>query len=106
MEKLEEEISKLHIVVSDCIDLDNEDIIENDNKNIYLNQQYVEANELLSELYSKMENIKYLLMTDKVSPGEVNYIEMINEKIESNNSYKKFIDIFGPYMALFSATIC
>ena len=105
MEKLEEEISQLHIIVSDCIDLYDTDTSQNNNKNIYLNQQYSEATELLSELYSKMENIKYLLMTDKMSPGEINYKDMIDEKIQSNNAYKKFIEVFGPYMALFSATV-
>ena len=44
-------------------------------------------------------------MTDKMSPGEINYRDMIDKKIQSNNDYKKFIEVFGPYMALFSATI-
>lgn len=103
MEKLEEQISQIHILASDCINLVNENKIENSKKNIYLNQQYFEVEELLSEIHNKMEDIKYLLITDKLSPGEIDYSQMIDEKIKSNDSYKKFIDIFGPYMALFTA---
>ena len=102
MDQIEDDVSKLQNIASDCSNLiDNDENKENTNKRLYLNQEMNDIKETLNELTERMENVKYMLYMDKVSPGEMDYMEMIDKKIESNRAYKRFIDFVGPYMVLF-----
>ena len=65
----------------------------------------MEVEELIVELKDKLENIKHMLLMDKMCPGEIDYDEIINKKIQYNENSRRFMDIFGPHMALFHTLI-
>ena len=106
LDSMDSKISYLSTLTSECISLvkyeceDECKECEASLKETYLHQEYNELESLVNELKEKIENLKNLLLTDSICPHEVNYKDLINQKIEENRKQRNFMDAFGPYMLL------
>ena len=104
LENAENLISQLSVITEECMEMLRDDYEGEDEmkKQVYINQECIEINESLSELIGKIENIKNMLLMDKMSPGVVDYTSVIDQKISENRINAQFFEMFGPYMALFN----
>lgn len=94
-------VDEISVMSSECIQI-NQSIIEDYDvyKNVYVQNEFKEINELLTEAYDKLENMRDLFLMDKFE-GCGNYEELTKNRIDENETNRQFMDIFGPYMTLF-----
>ena len=67
-------------------------------RDAYLLNEAKDINELIEELTGKILNIKNILMADQISPTDVDYKILVDEKITENNKQKRFMEMLAPYM--------